>query len=75
VTTYPQKKLKLKNEKNGTDKKLENSFLILTSFIGDILSLKIEKFAFLNQHIILDCLLPLYDPFQEKKFTSQKGRF
>ncbi len=73
MTTYPQKKLKLKNGKNGTDKKLENSFLIITSFIGNILSLKIEKFAFFKSAYNSWLFDTLYDPFQEKKIHLSEG--
>jgi hypothetical protein len=59
----PSKKLKLKNKKMRLIK-IRKGFLILT-FWGAFCHL--DKFAFFNQHKILNFLIPC-DLFQEKKF-------
>jgi hypothetical protein len=49
--------------------KIRKQFLILT-FWGGILSQRQVCF-FLNQHKILDCLIPYKTYFKKKKFTYQ----
>ncbi len=70
----PPKKVIIYKQKKWDFAKLDNRFLILT-FFGGILSLgQISFFEFSTKFLIF--LYPIWPTvFQEKNFTSQKGRF
>ncbi len=71
MTKCPQKKLKLKNEKNWDLAKLVNSFFNY-NFLGGHFVTK-TSLLFWNQHKILDFLIPYMTYFKKKKFHLLEG--